>query len=44
MFGHTAEIFIILVILLFFVGGVLGAAWVFGIAIGRGISRGDRSR
>lgn len=41
--GHLPELIILLVMLVVIVGGIAAAIWFFGLAVGRGISRGQRN-
>lgn len=42
--GHLPELYLFLVFLIVFVGGIAGLVWLFGLAVGRGIARGKQDR
>lgn len=44
MFGHAPELVILFVLLLVFAGGIVGLVWLFGLAVGEGIARGQERR
>lgn len=42
--GHLPELIILLVVLVVIIGGIAAAIWFFGLAVGRGIARGQRDK